>query len=79
AVKRIQKRQAEEKPRLSPITGEPMAQKSFMGVVVDICETSGGIWLDSGELDQIINLTKETDQGKENLLSRFFSDLFHTK
>ena len=43
----------QEKPRLSPITGEPMEHVVLLGVVVDRCPTSGGVWLDKGELDTI--------------------------
>lgn len=41
-------------PRPSPITGEPMEQLEIDGVIVDRCKTTGGIWLDAGELEQII-------------------------
>jgi hypothetical protein len=41
--------------RKSPITGEVMKQEVILGVVVDRCPTSGGIWLDAGELEQLIH------------------------
>ncbi len=44
----------EEQPRKSPITGEPMEQVVVHGVVVDRCPTSGGIWLDAGELELLM-------------------------
>lgn len=53
ALKRINEREA-DKPRVSPVTGEPMEQINYLGVVIDKCTTSGGIWLDDGELEQII-------------------------
>lgn len=53
ALERLaQKKQ--EKPRLSPVTGEPMEQIALHGVVIDRCPTSGGIWLDAGELEQLM-------------------------
>jgi hypothetical protein len=57
--------------RLSPITGEPMEQITIMGVVVDKCKTSGGIWLDAGELEQIIEAGKGkgTEDGSGMLAS----------
>jgi hypothetical protein len=43
-----------EAVRKSPVTGEPMEQVVMNGVVVDRCPSSGGIWLDAGELEQLI-------------------------
>ena len=78
ALERIQKRQEEEKPRLSPITGEVMKERTYMGVVIDVCEKSGGIWLDAGEMEEIIKLAKESGEGEENWLTKFFGDMFQT-
>ena len=47
-----------DQPRLSPITGEPMEQIVLDGVVIDRCQTSGGIWLDAGELEQLLDAAK---------------------
>ena len=38
----------------SPIDGSPMREVERYGVKMDICPSSGGIWLDSGELEKII-------------------------
>jgi Zn-finger nucleic acid-binding protein len=38
----------------SPITGKPMNQEKVMGVTVDTCPDSRGIWLDASELDRLI-------------------------
>ena len=38
----------------SPIDGSPMREIERYGVKMDICPTSGGIWLDRGELEKII-------------------------
>lgn len=46
----------QEKPRPSPITGEPMVQEVIHGIVIDRCPTSGGIWLDRGELEQLLEI-----------------------
>lgn len=46
--------------RLSPVTGKPMEQITIMGTVVDRCVDSGGIWLDNGELEQIIAAAKDS-------------------
>ena len=71
ALNRLKGRETSKRP--SPITGEPMDQITLMGVVVDRCPTSGGIWLDAGELEQILNGAK---QHKETFIESFFSGLF---
>ena len=48
ALARLKQKQDDTKPRLSPVSGEPMEQEVLMGVVIDRCKSSGGIWLDAG-------------------------------
>lgn len=43
----------------SPIDGSPMRQIHRYGIEIDICPTSGGVWLDKGELEKIIHLLQE--------------------
>lgn len=43
----------------SPIDGSPMHEVDRYGVKLDICPTSGGIWLDKGELEKIIMRIRE--------------------
>lgn len=62
--------------RKSPITGEAMQQMTLMGVVVDRCPTSGGIWLDKGELELIIKAAHEKAKDGEGWLQGFFSGLY---
>ncbi len=57
--------------RLSPVTGKPMEQITVMGVVVDRCVDSGGVWLDRGELDEILSAAK----GRKESLRDFFGTL----
>ena len=45
--------------RPSPVTGKPMEVITVMGTVIDRCVDSGGIWLDAGELDQLLVSSKE--------------------
>ena len=45
--------------RPSPITGQPMNTLEFLGVTLDICPTTGGIWFDQGELGRIRAATAE--------------------
>ena len=49
-------------PRKSPITGEEMVQEVIHGVVIDRCKTSGGVWLDAGELELILEHAKGTQE-----------------
>lgn len=77
ALARLQNRAAST-PRLSPVTGEPMETVTIMGVVVDRCPTSGGIFLDAGELEEIIKHAT-SDAGKGNFLQRFMGSMFAPK
>lgn len=62
--------------RKSPITGEPMEEVAYKGVVIDRCKQSGGIWLDSGEMERIIEtILKEKEENREDWLTNFFGFL----
>lgn len=76
ALERLKIRET-EKPRLSPITGEPMEQVTMNGVVVDVCKTSKGIWLDAGELEQLIDAVRSerSDESAAHWLNSFFNAL----
>lgn len=43
----------------SPIDGAPMRQIHRYGIEFDVCPTSGGVWLDKGELEKLIALVRE--------------------
>ena len=58
--------------RNSPITGKPMDQVTIMGVVVDRCVDSGGIWLDAGELEQIVTASEEADRNRGTGFANLF-------
>ena len=58
ALMRLKMKLESSKARLSPITGKPMEQTSIHGIVVDRCVESGGIFLDAGELEEIIKASK---------------------
>lgn len=76
ALERLARKVSDESARLSPVTGEPMKQEVFHGVVIDRCEQSGGIWLDAGELEQIYEaLKQEKDSEDLNWVSDFFRSL----
>lgn len=59
ALARLAKKKENEKPRLSPISGKEMEQVVMSGVIVDKCVDSGGIWLDAGELEQLIEASEK--------------------
>ncbi len=44
---------------ISPIDGSPMKQLQRFGIELDICPTSGGVWLDKGELEKLMALIKQ--------------------
>lgn len=71
ALERLSKHST-DKPRLSPITGKPMTQQALHGVVVDQCPDTGGIWLDAGELEQIVELMKKQEP---SALENFFAGI----
>lgn len=47
---------------VSPIDGSPMRQIHRFGIELDICPSSGGVWLDKGELEKIMSLIREAAQ-----------------
>ena len=76
ALERLKKKKEEEKPRLSPVSGEPLVQEVLHGVVIDKCAQSGGIWLDAGELEELVSAMAEAQkEGGEGWLGNFFGGL----
>jgi Zn-finger nucleic acid-binding protein len=43
----------------SPIDGSPMKQIKRFGIELDVCPTTGGIWLDKGELEKLMAMIRE--------------------
>lgn len=70
ALERLAKKQAEKK-LLSPISGEPMKQEVLHGVVIDRCPTSGGVWLDAGELEQLMEAASKHEDAPSGILGLF--------
>ncbi|MCE2942502.1 MAG: zf-TFIIB domain-containing protein [Gemmatimonadota bacterium] len=69
--KNARAREAAAQVRRSPVTGEPLVQKTFHGVTIDVCPTSGGVWLDAGELDVLMKVNQSAVGGfLKNLLGR---------
>lgn len=51
-------------PLPSPIDGAPMRKVARYGVELDICNRTGGVWLDKGELEKIVQLVREEAGGR---------------
>ena len=58
ALLRLKAKQDSTKVRLSPVSGQEMEQITIHGIVVDRCVQSGGIFLDAGELEEILAASK---------------------
>ena len=48
---------------VSPIDGSPMQQIVRNGIEIDRCPTSGGVWLDKGELEKLLLAVQEAAAG----------------
>lgn len=53
----------------SPIDGSPMRQIQRFGIELDVCPTSGGVWLDKGELEKLMALMKEAAEEEARMFS----------
>ena len=73
ALRRMADRQGAASTRLSPVSGKAMVPKNFMGFVIDQCEQSGGVWLDAGELEQILKTTEHAPTSLQKFLKGLFS------
>lgn len=60
-----QKAQIRELCRMRcPKCGEPLKERSFQKIQIDQCTGCGGIWLDSGELEQVAGKEETSFLGK---------------
>jgi hypothetical protein len=76
ALERMSKQHVADTARISPVSGKPMERVVIHGVVVDRCPVSGGIWLDSGELEQILEQSGAShEKGHTNWLAEFIKGL----
>ena len=55
---------------MSPIDGSLMRQIHRYGIEIDVCPTSGGIWLDKGELEKLMAILKEETINDQPTLHR---------
>ncbi len=49
----------------SPIDGSPMKPIHRFGIEIDVCPTSGGIWLDKGELEKLLSFIKQAAEEEQ--------------
>jgi uncharacterized protein len=56
---------------VSPIDGSPMKQIVRNGIEIDMCPTSGGVWLDKGELEKLLSLVQEAVDDSDDDFARF--------
>jgi uncharacterized protein len=54
----------------SPIDGSAMWEIRRYGIELDVCPTSGGVWLDKGELEKLMTLVSDEASEGEADLSR---------
>ncbi len=59
---------------VSPIDGSPMKQIVRNGVEIDMCPSTGGVWLDKGELEKLLSLAQEAVNDDEDDFKRFKED-----
>ena len=50
---------------ISPIDGQPMRQITRFGIEFDVCPTTGGVWLDKGELEKLIAFVKAETEAEQ--------------
>jgi len=55
--------------RPSPATGKPMELVTVMNVVIDRCVDSGGLWLDAGELEQLMEAAKRSSASLQDFIN----------
>ncbi|MCB9029601.1 MAG: zf-TFIIB domain-containing protein [Deltaproteobacteria bacterium] len=72
AIEKI-KKETDPNIKRSPITGKPMETVTYKQVEIDRCVDSGGIWLDKGELEKIIDVAlAESSEQREDWLKDLF-------
>ena len=44
---------------ISPVDGKPMRQSVRFGIELDVCPTTGGVWLDREEFDKLARMIRD--------------------
>lgn len=75
ALERMAKKK-DEKPKISPVSGQPMVKTVVHNIVVDQCPASGGIWLEAAEIDRLFDDSrKHASAAQHDYLAEFFRGL----
>jgi hypothetical protein len=62
--------------RKSPVSGETMQVFEVRGVQAFRCPTAGGVWFESGKLEELLRgISEETGAGSSGWLSGLLNDL----
>ena len=69
------KQKKERAPLNSPVCGKPMSVEEHLGVSIERCPESGGVWLDKGELEKLLQQAPEEERSNQSVFSRFFFGL----
>ncbi len=56
---------------ISPIDGSPMKQVVRHGIEIDVCPSTGGVWLDKGELEKLLAMMQDAVEDSEEDFTRF--------
>lgn len=64
---------------ISPIDGSPMKQINRYGIEIDVCPTTGGIWLDKGELEKLMAILKEEVTNNQSATYRPHEAVRHSR
>jgi hypothetical protein len=56
-VERAAKESAEQRPKC-PRCQQPLAERGFKSLRLDVCIVGHGVWLDAGELEMILHLPR---------------------
>jgi hypothetical protein len=74
ALTRLKTRKSQA-TRSCPICSKAMEQRALMGVIIDVCPQKDGVWLDNGELEEIIDVAAGHKQGSEGWFTSFLKSL----
>lgn len=55
-----------------PICQEPMREVVRQGVAIDLCPRCGGVWLDRGELEKLLNAVHQGVEAYEKEREEFY-------
>ncbi len=51
---------------ICPRCHKPLETIKKADILIDICKNCGGMWLDNGEIDKLVGLSKRKEKGKKD-------------